>query len=213
MVGADVVMMTSALLRHGPEHVATVETQLRAWLIEHEYESVEQLRGSASQATVEDPSAFERANYMRTLRSWATPGPDRRWAPAPCRTARADRPAGTGRRALLRTCAYVQALGMDHNDEIDALQAEFLKTLANPRRLRILHLLAAGPVGVASLAAELGISQPNVSQHLAVMRSAGVVEAERDGREVRYRLADPEIVVACGIVRASSSVGSGAWPA
>ena len=40
---------------------------------------------------------------------------------------------------------------MDHNDEIDALQAEFLKTLANPRRLRILHLLAAGPVGVAWL--------------------------------------------------------------
>lgn len=91
---------------------------------------------------------------------------------------------------------------MDHNDEIDALQAEFLKTLANPRRLRILHLLAAGPVGVASLAAELGISQPNASQHLAVMRSAGVVEAERDGREVRYRIADPEIVVACGIVHA-----------
>ena len=91
---------------------------------------------------------------------------------------------------------------MDHTDEIDALQAEFLKTLANPRRLRILHLLAAGPVGVASLATQLGISQPNASQHLAVMRAAGVVEAERDGREVRYRIADPEIVVACGIVHA-----------
>jgi DNA-binding transcriptional ArsR family regulator len=86
-------------------------------------------------------------------------------------------------------------------DEIDELQAEFLKTLANPRRLEILHRLAIGPTGVASLATELGISQPNASQHLAVMRSAGVVEAERDGREVRYRLADPEIVVACGIVR------------
>ena len=91
---------------------------------------------------------------------------------------------------------------MDHNDEIDALQAEFLKTLANPRRLRILHLLAAGPMGVASLATQLGISQPNASQHLAVMRAAGVVEAERDGREVRYRIADPEIVVACEIVHA-----------
>ena len=51
MVGADVVMMTSALLRHGPEHVATVEAELRAWMTEREYESVEQLRGSASQAT------------------------------------------------------------------------------------------------------------------------------------------------------------------
>ena len=40
-------------------------------MTEREYESVDQLRGSASQATVEDPTAFERANYMKTLRSWA----------------------------------------------------------------------------------------------------------------------------------------------
>lgn len=73
MVGADVVMMTSALLRHGPEHVVTVEAELRAWMADHEYESVEQLRGSASQATAENPSAFERANYMQTLRSWVAP--------------------------------------------------------------------------------------------------------------------------------------------
>ena len=92
---------------------------------------------------------------------------------------------------------------MDPPTRSTTLQAEFLKTLANPRRLRILHLLAAGPVGVARLAdASSGISQPNASQHLAVMRAAGVVDAERDGREVRYRIADPEIVVACGIVRA-----------
>jgi dihydroorotate dehydrogenase (fumarate) len=73
MVGADVVMMTSALLRHAPEHVATVEAELRAWMADHEYESVSQLRGSASHATAEDPSAFERANYMKTLRSWVAP--------------------------------------------------------------------------------------------------------------------------------------------
>jgi len=72
LVGADVVMMTSALLRHGPDHVRTVEQELRTWLIEREYESVSQLRGSASQATAGDPSAFERANYMATLHSWAT---------------------------------------------------------------------------------------------------------------------------------------------
>ena len=60
-------------LRDNPEHVATVESELRAWLIEREYESVAQMRGSASQATVEDPSAFERANYMQTLRSWVAP--------------------------------------------------------------------------------------------------------------------------------------------
>jgi dihydroorotate dehydrogenase (fumarate) len=73
MVGADVAMMTSALLRNGPEHVASVEAELRAWMVEHEYESVDQLRGSASQAAVADPSAFERANYLKTLHSWSAP--------------------------------------------------------------------------------------------------------------------------------------------
>jgi dihydroorotate dehydrogenase (fumarate) len=73
LVGADVAMMTSALLRHGPGHVRVVEAELRAWMTDHEYESVAQLRGSASQANSEDPSAFERANYMKTLHSWTTP--------------------------------------------------------------------------------------------------------------------------------------------
>jgi len=73
MVGADVAMTTSALLHHGPEHLRTIEGELVAWMTEHEYESVDQLRGSATAAAVADPSAFERANYMRTLRSWTTP--------------------------------------------------------------------------------------------------------------------------------------------
>jgi DNA-binding transcriptional ArsR family regulator len=54
---------------------------------------------------------------------------------------------------------------------------------------------------VGRLAEELGASQPNVSQHLAVMRAAGIVEAEREGREVRYRLADPDVMVACMTMR------------
>lgn len=72
MVGADVVMTTSAVLHHGAAQLRTIEEELVAWVTEHEYESVAQLRGSASQAAVEDPSAFERANYLRTLRSWST---------------------------------------------------------------------------------------------------------------------------------------------
>ena len=72
-VGADVAMLTSAILRNGPEHLRGVEAQLLGWLAEREYASVAQLRGSASQATAEDPSAFERVNYMRTLRSWTWP--------------------------------------------------------------------------------------------------------------------------------------------
>ncbi len=76
MVGADVTMMTSALLRQGPGHIRTVEAEILAWMADHEYESVAQLRGSASQAAVENPSAFERANYRNVLHSWtAAPGP------------------------------------------------------------------------------------------------------------------------------------------
>lgn len=86
-------------------------------------------------------------------------------------------------------------------DPIYALQAEVLKTLASPRRLEIVHRLADGPCGVGRLATELGIPQPNVSQHLSVLRASGVVIAERDGREVRYRLVDPDVVVACNLMR------------
>ena len=86
-------------------------------------------------------------------------------------------------------------------DEITILQAQVLKILASPRRLEILHRLAEGPHEVGRLAEALGASQPNVSQHLAVMRSVGIVDAERDGREIRYRLVDPEVLVACAIMR------------
>ena len=71
-VGADVAMMTSAILRSGPAHVAAVESELRRWLADREYTSVSELRGSVSQATSGDAGAFERANYLKTLHSWTT---------------------------------------------------------------------------------------------------------------------------------------------
>ena len=98
----------------------------------------------------------------------------------------------------MRKCAYADDTDMD---EITALQAEVLKTLASPRRLEIIHRLAEGPCEVGRLAEELGASQPNISQHLAVLKAAGIVDAERDGREVRYRLSDPDVVVACAVMR------------
>jgi dihydroorotate dehydrogenase (fumarate) len=67
MAGADVTMMCSALLQHGPKHVTTVLEDLNKWMVEHEYLSVEQMKGSMSQASVADPAAFERANYMKAL--------------------------------------------------------------------------------------------------------------------------------------------------
>jgi dihydroorotate dehydrogenase (fumarate) len=70
MSGADVAMLTSAVLRNGPEHLRVVEAELTAWLSAHDYDSVSQLRGSATQETSGDPSLFERANYIQTLYSW-----------------------------------------------------------------------------------------------------------------------------------------------
>jgi dihydroorotate dehydrogenase (fumarate) len=72
LAGADVAMMTSALLRNGPDHLRPVETRLRDWMDGHGYETLDQLRGRASQRSVPDPAAFERANYVRTLMSWSS---------------------------------------------------------------------------------------------------------------------------------------------
>ena len=86
-------------------------------------------------------------------------------------------------------------------DALMILQAEVLRTIAQPRRLEILHRLAQSPAEVKRIAADVGASQPNVSQHLAILRAAGLVEAERTGREVVYRLSDPDVMVACGVMR------------
>jgi len=69
-VGVDVVMLASELLANGPERASSLELELRDWMAEHEYSSAKELRGSLSAASAERPEAFERANYMRTLRSF-----------------------------------------------------------------------------------------------------------------------------------------------
>ncbi len=70
MAGADVTMMCSALLKHGPQHISTVLAEIRQWMLEHEYVSVSQMKGSMSQKSVADPAAFERANYMKALNQY-----------------------------------------------------------------------------------------------------------------------------------------------
>jgi len=77
MAGARVAMMTSALLKHGIGHLTQVRAELLAWMEEHEYESIRQMQGSMSQQKVAQPAAFERANYMRVLRSYALRAPAR----------------------------------------------------------------------------------------------------------------------------------------
>ncbi len=71
MAGARCTMMTSALLRHGIPYLEKVEEDLLDWMEEHEYESIGQMRGSMSSQSVAEPAAFERANYMKVLSSYA----------------------------------------------------------------------------------------------------------------------------------------------
>jgi dihydroorotate dehydrogenase (fumarate) len=67
MVGADVTMLCSALLRHGIDRLTVIEEEIKAWMQEHEYGSVAQLKGSLSHKNCPDPSAFERSQYMRAV--------------------------------------------------------------------------------------------------------------------------------------------------
>jgi DNA-binding transcriptional ArsR family regulator len=97
--------------------------------------------------------------------------------------------------------------------EIDLIQIGLIRALAGIHRLRIVHHLGQHPMEVRELALALDLPQATVSQNLAAMRAAGLVDATRDGRAVRYRLADPEILAACTlmrsvIVRRLSALGS-----
>ena len=70
MAGAQVAMTASALLAKGIAQLTTIEADLVRWMEEHEYESIDQMRGSLSRRAVPDPSAFERGNYIKTLSSY-----------------------------------------------------------------------------------------------------------------------------------------------
>jgi dihydroorotate dehydrogenase (fumarate) len=70
LAGADTVQLVSVLLRHGPRFLNTLVTGLVQWLDDHEYASVDQLRGVMSHRRCPDPAAFERANYIRILQTW-----------------------------------------------------------------------------------------------------------------------------------------------
>ena len=70
MAGADVTMMCSALLKNGLRRIREVELEMVQWMEEHEYVSVEQMKGSMSHKSCPHPSAFERANYMKALKSY-----------------------------------------------------------------------------------------------------------------------------------------------
>lgn len=70
MAGASITMLVSALLRHGIEHIESVEREMRQWMEEYEYESVKQMQGSMSQINCPDETAFERAQYMKAVQTY-----------------------------------------------------------------------------------------------------------------------------------------------
>jgi len=70
LAGADAVMSTSAVLRHGPQHLGVLRDGMRAWMEKRGYSSVSQMKGSMSQSKVADPEAFERANYVKILQGY-----------------------------------------------------------------------------------------------------------------------------------------------
>ncbi|MCJ7709809.1 MAG: metalloregulator ArsR/SmtB family transcription factor [Chloroflexi bacterium] len=80
--------------------------------------------------------------------------------------------------------------------------AAVARALADPKRLCVLESLASGEVSVGDLASRVSCQVPNMSQHLAVLRSAGLVTARRDGNTIYYRLADPRVLEACQLLQA-----------
>ncbi len=85
--------------------------------------------------------------------------------------------------------------------EIRELHAQFCQALADPTRIILLYTLAESPRNVGELAADLELSQPNVSRHLKVLRERGMVEATREGANVVYSLADKRVLKALDLMR------------
>lgn len=85
--------------------------------------------------------------------------------------------------------------------DISELYARVCKALADPKRLLIINELRDGPKAVGEIASALGISQPNVSRHLAVLRDRGFVVTERVSSNVQYSLASPKILRAMDLLR------------
>lgn len=88
-------------------------------------------------------------------------------------------------------------------------QARFCQALTEPKRLAIIHLLRDRERTVNELAGTLGVRQPNVSQHLMVLRDLGVVTGRREANQVFYGLAHPAIGQACDLVQQVLAAQSG----
>jgi len=86
--------------------------------------------------------------------------------------------------------------------EITELHAELCAALSDPKRILMLYVLAERTVNVSDLANEIGISQPAASRHLRILRERGLVQAERQGASVDYKLTDQRLIQALDLLRA-----------
>jgi DNA-binding transcriptional ArsR family regulator len=88
------------------------------------------------------------------------------------------------------------------SSDLDKQRAALIgRALADPKRLCVLETLAAGEASVSELSACVGCQVPNMSQHLAVLRSAGLVSTRREGSTIFYRLADPRVLEAYRLIQ------------
>ena len=90
---------------------------------------------------------------------------------------------------------------VNRDTEIFELQARICKAFAHPGRLQILDLLGHGERGVSELQEAIGISKTSISQHLAVLKSVGVLATRREGKQLYCSLAMPEVKHACQLIR------------
>jgi ArsR family transcriptional regulator len=81
------------------------------------------------------------------------------------------------------------------------IHAEMCKVFSNPTRLEILNLLREGEMPVTTLIRKTGLSQANISQHLSIMKLKGIVQAQRKGKNIYYKLTNPKIIRAFDIIR------------
>jgi DNA-binding transcriptional ArsR family regulator len=86
-------------------------------------------------------------------------------------------------------------------ESLDALKAEFFKSLAHPARIRILELLVAGDLSVTELLPAVALEASNLSQQLGVLRRAGIVSARREGNSVTYSIASTHIAELLAVSR------------
>ena len=86
-------------------------------------------------------------------------------------------------------------------EDVHQCSAVIGRALSDPKRLCVLESLANGEVSVSDLSSVVGCQVPNMSQHLAVLRAAGLVTTRRDGSTVYYRLADPRVLEAYRLIQ------------